>query len=212
MGNGCITNTPQNCKVILYPNEISETGSINAAKNTITITAPLTDIGNPIRGDILYSVTALTFAFTTPNKILTDADTTRVFDYVLGKGPQPTCPQGSMCRVTGGGYIFVDQQQDHGTFTIEVTVDPTGRIHGKAAYNDPAAGLDFRTILIASATFNRNAATISGNGVANNVSTNFSIGVQDNAEPGAGQDTFSINLQTGYSKSGVLQGGNIQIH
>src|SRR5436309_11351191 len=75
MGNGCITNTPQNCKVILYPNEISETGSINAAKNTITITAPLTDIGNPIRGDILYSVTALTFAFTTPNKILTDADT-----------------------------------------------------------------------------------------------------------------------------------------
>jgi len=212
MGNGCITNTPQNCKVILYPNEISETGSINAAKNTITITAPLTDIGNPIRGDILYSVTALTFAFTTPNKILTDADATRVFDYVLGKGPQPTCPQGSTCRVTGGGYIFVDQQQDHGTFTIEVTVDPTGRIHGKAAYNDPAAGLDFRTILITSATFNRNAATISGNGAANNVSTNFSIGVQDNAEPGAGQDTFSINLQTGYSKSGVLQGGNIQIH
>src|SRR2546430_11265039 len=51
---------------------------------TITITAPLSDLGSPITGDTLYSVTALTFAYTSANPILADGDATRAFDYVLG--------------------------------------------------------------------------------------------------------------------------------
>jgi len=212
-GDGCVTTTPQNCKIILYPSEKQESGTFSIATNTITITAPLSDIGSPIIGDKLYSVTALTYSFTSGNPILADADATRAFDYVLSKTVTPSnCPLGTTCKVTGGGYIFTDLQQDHGSFSIEVTVDSSGRIHGKAAYMDQATGLNFRTLLITSANFNGNTATITGTGAANGSETGFTISVQDNADPGAGHDTFSIQLETGYSKSGTLQGGNIQIH
>jgi len=164
-------------------------------------------------GDKLYSVTALTYASTAGNPILADADATRAFDYVLGKTVTPSnCPLGTTCKLTGGGYIFTDPpQQDHGSFSIEVAVDTSGRIHGKAAYIDQAAGLDFRTTLITSANFSGNTVTIKGTGTANGTPTNFQVTVQDN-DPGSAQDTFSIQLGTGYSKSGVLQGGTIEIH
>jgi hypothetical protein len=211
-GNGCVTTTPQNCKIIVYPAEHPESGTFNAATNTITITASLGDIGSPMIGDKLYSVTALTYASTAGNPILADADATRAFDYVLGKTVTPSnCPLGTTCKLTGGGYIFTDPpQQDHGSFSIEVTVDTSGRIHGKAAYIDQGTGVDFRTVLITSANFNGNTVTIQGTGTANGTTTNFQITVQDN-DP-SGQDTFSIQLGTGYSKNGVVQGGTIEIH
>ncbi len=212
-GNGCVTTTPQNCKIIKYPSEIPETGTINPSRGTITITAPLSDLGSLITGDTLYSVTALTFAVTNTNPVLTDGDATRAFDYVLGNAALPSnCPLGKTCNVTGGGYIFVDAQQDKGSFSIEVKVDTTGRIHGKVAYQDPAGGVDFTTSLITSATFNGKTVTFKGTGTNNNIATSFTITVQDRAEPGAGKDTFAITLGTGYSKAGTLQAGNIQIH
>jgi hypothetical protein len=212
-GNGCVTTTPQNCKIIKYPSEISETGTIDVPTNTITITAPLSDLGSPVTGDRLYSVTALTFAYTNANPILADADATRTFDYVLGKTALPSnCPLGTTCKVTGGGFIFVDAQQDKGSFNLEVKVDTAGHIGGKAAYRDSAGGVDFRTSLITSATFNGQTVSFKGTGTNNNIATSFTIIVQDNGEPGAGKDTFAITLGTGYSKAGTLQGGNIQVH
>ena len=212
-GDGCVTTTPQNCKIIVYPNEKVETGSINALAGIITITASLSDIGSPITGDELFSVTALTFGYVSHDPILRDADATRSFDYILGQTTTPTnCPKGQTCNVTGGGYIFTDAQQDRGSFSIEVTVDSSGRIKGKAGYQDHGTGLDFRTALITSAFFNGNTVTIQGTGTANGATTSFQITVQDNGEPGVGRDTFSIQLGTGYSRSGVLQGGNIVVH
>ena len=212
-GSGCVTTTPQNCKIIKYPSEISETGTIDVPTNTITITAPLGDLGSPVTGDTLYSVTALTFAYTNANPILADSDATRTFDYVLGKTALPSnCPLGTTCKVTGGGFIFVDALQDKGSFSLEVKVDTTGHILGKAAYRDAAGGVDFRTSLITSATFNGKTVTFKGTGTNNNIATSFTIIAQDKAEPGAGKDTFAITLGTGYSKGGTLEGGNIQIH
>src|SRR2546430_9539675 len=212
-GDGCITTTPQNCKIIVYPNEKIETGTINSVNGIITITAPLSDVGSPMRGDELFSVTALTFGYVHRNPILQDADATRPFDYILGQTTTPSnCPQGQTCKVTGGGYIFTDAQHDHGIFSIEVTVDASGRIRGKIAYQDQGTGLDFRTALVTSAFFNGNTVTVQGTGTANGTATSFQVTVQDKGEPGAGRDTFSIQLGTGYSRSGVLQAGNIQIH
>jgi hypothetical protein len=210
-GDGCITTTPQNCKIIVYPNEKAETGMIDKSAGTITITVPLSDLGNPITGDTLFSVTALTFGYITHNPILQDADATRSFDYVLTGTTMPSnCPPGTTCKLTGGGYISVDQQ-NHGSFSIEVTVDQSGRIIGKAAYQDHSTGLDFRTALITSALFSSTTVTIQGTGTANGTTTSFQITVQDVGDPGSGQDTFSIQI-TGYSKSGVVQGGAIEIH
>jgi hypothetical protein len=39
----------------------------------------------------------------------------------------------------------------------------------------------------------------------------FTVIVVDNGEPGT-SDTFSISLSNGYSASGTLVGGNVQIH
>src|SRR2546428_11585586 len=146
---------------MFYPAENQEPGTLNAATNTIKKTAPLNHIGSPLIGDKLYSVTALTYASTAGNPILADADATRAFDYVLGKTVTPSnCPLGTTCKLTGGGYIFTDPQQDHGSFSIEVTVAQSGRITGKAAYQDQGTGVDFRTVLITSANFKGNTVTI----------------------------------------------------
>lgn len=40
----------------------------------------------------------------------------------------------------------------------------------------------------------------------------YSIEVADNGEPGRGADTIKISLSNGYSASGILEGGNIQLH
>jgi hypothetical protein len=40
----------------------------------------------------------------------------------------------------------------------------------------------------------------------------FTVDVADNGEPGAGVDTFALQLSNGYAASGTLGGGNIQLH
>src|SRR5438046_9591175 len=54
-------------------------------------------------------------------------------------------------------------------------------------------------------------STISG--TANGGSVNFQVTVTDNAEPGAGSDTFRIEVPApAYIGTGTLGGGNIQVH
>src|SRR5207249_5207538 len=60
-GNGCVTTTPENCKIILYPREEVQSGSFNQATGTIVIDVPLADIGLPATGTVLFSVTGLSF-------------------------------------------------------------------------------------------------------------------------------------------------------
>ena len=57
------------------------------------------------------------------------------------------------------------------------------------------------------------SATFSGFAQVNGSSTlqSFTVHVTDVTEPGIGHDTFSITLSGGYSASGILTRGNIQI-
>jgi hypothetical protein len=55
-------------------------------------------------------------------------------------------------------------------------------------------------------------ASFAGNAIVNGVATTYHITVDDEAEPGAGTDSFSITTETGYSASGMLTQGNIQVH
>lgn len=72
-------------------------------------------------------------------------------------------------------------------------------------YNDPDHGVRLRV----------NRAMVDAcalpNGVIKAAALDFTVDVQDNGEPGSA-DTFSIQLSNGYSASGVLSGGNIQLH
>lgn len=209
-GDGCIVTAfiqanpvLRNCKILQYPQEKAQTGTLNSLTGVISVTVPLTDIGSPHLGDTLFSVTSLSFGQVLGSPILQDVDATRAFDFTVTNGA-PTTVQ----TVTGGGYIFTDAADDKGNFGLVARTDNTGQI----GYIDRGAGLTFKASLITSVAISGNQATIRGVGFANSVTTNYTIIVQDNAEPGAGADTFSIQLGTGYSRSGTLQGGNIQIH
>src|SRR2546426_5750966 len=89
VGNGCGTTTPENCKIILYPEENVESGTLNKATGTITINVPLVDIGSPATGTVLFSVTGLSFGQIAGDPILQDVDATRAFDFLVGGGTAP---------------------------------------------------------------------------------------------------------------------------
>ncbi|HET6203880.1 MAG TPA: post-COAP-1 domain-containing protein [Planctomycetota bacterium] len=133
-----------------------------------------------------------------------------------GLDDPPTVLQGTACHdfVTGGGTIavgsdianfgFVAGLVGNGTtlFVALNYIDHNTRMHVKAtsitAYN-PGVSPECRHF--------EGAAEIDGvSGFT------YTADVCDLGEPGAGVDTFSITLSTGYSASGLLQGGNIQLH
>jgi hypothetical protein len=55
-------------------------------------------------------------------------------------------------------------------------------------------------------------ATFFGHGTVDGTPTAYRIDVDDLGEPGAGHDTFELQTGTGYTISGVLARGNVQIH
>jgi len=201
-GNGCITNTPRNCKIILYPQEKSQTGSFNQQTGEIIIDVPLADVGGPGAGEVLFSVTALSFGEISGDPLFQDVDATRAFDFPLKRKPV------TERKVTGGGYIHTDALGNRGSFGLVAHTDNRGKI----TYVDHLTGMKFQSAMIDSVTIEGNIVTIKGMGFADNILTNFVVTVEDKAEPGTGVDTFSIQLGTGYLRSGVLQGGNIQLH
>ena len=55
------------------------------------------------------------------------------------------------------------------------------------------------------------SATINGEGTSNGHSVTFTVRVVDNGESGS-SDVFTISLSDGYSRSGTLTSGNVQVH
>jgi len=88
-GNGCVTTTPQLCKVVQYPAEVT-TVSGSRSGNTICIDVPnfLTTgfgAGRPINGSVLYNVTAFSGGRNdATTDVYADVDATRSFDFQVG--------------------------------------------------------------------------------------------------------------------------------
>jgi hypothetical protein len=57
-----------------------------------------------------------------------------------------------------------------------------------------------------------NRASFSGTAEVSGSPDTYRIEVQDNADPGAGADTFTITTSSGFSATGVLTHGDIQVH
>jgi hypothetical protein len=210
-GDGCLTTTPENCKVVQYPNEAPATGSISG--NVITIDVPIQGgfgPNRPILGGILHNVTALSAGRNSvPYDFYADLDATRSFDYRVTGGlpppPPPPPPPGEGCKVTGGGAISTGPGTE-GKFSLNAHVS----LKGKVQYRDGAAA-DFRSTRLTEVTCFPGRATIRGEGANNGHMVTFTVAVVDNGEPG-NTDGFSINLSDGYSRSGTLTNGNIQVH
>ena len=84
-GNGCTTTTPENCKIVQYPNEFPAEGRIEG--DTITIDVKIQGgfgPDRPIKSRVLHYVTALSAGRDDPSvDLYTDIDATRSFDFAL---------------------------------------------------------------------------------------------------------------------------------
>ena len=113
-------------------------------------------------------------------------------------------------HVTGGGYIG-DVLNDWVSFGFTAKSDGT-TVKAQCNVSDRSTGVEVKclnsTLLSQTATH----ATFVGDARVNGVTMGYRIDVDDLGEPGAGSDTFEIQTENGFTASGVLAGGNVQIH
>jgi hypothetical protein len=140
--------------------------------------------------------------------IYADVDATKSFDFPLGGGgpPPPPPPEGG-CKVTGGGAIATGPSTE-GSFSLNAHVN----LKGKVKYDD-GADADFRSTRLTevNCNFASHSATIEGEGISNGDPVTFTVDVIDNGETGR-TDVFGIELSDGYTRSGTLTEGNLQVH
>jgi hypothetical protein len=128
-----------------------------------------------------------------------------------------TCPTGEPCEdfITGGGWIMGTPSGSKATFAVSGGLHEDDADWGHLTYHehDRADGVKIKgtgvsdyTVIDEVTRRIEGSANVSGEGAVTYV-----IEVRDMGEPGRA-DTFSIELSNGYSASGTLGGGNIQLH
>lgn len=117
-----------------------------------------------------------------------------------------TEPLTSAGQATGGGRIPGDIN-----FGLTAKSDNNG-IKGNCTVIDRSSGTMIKCLDATSYFQVGTHATFGGHATVNGTPTTYRIKVDDNGEPGAGQDMFTITTTSGYSATGVLMDGNIQVH
>jgi len=117
--------------------------------------------------------------------------------------------------VDGNGSI-AGPHGGQATFHIDVKFQQVGKrttLTGSFSYSDPASNVSINSSSVSSLTFNGNQAHFTGPRTAGRraPAISFTVDVTDNGTPGT-NDIFSIHLSNGYSASGNLDSGDIQIH
>ena len=136
------------------------------------------------------------------------------FDNSVLLGFQDYCvapPSTPGAKITGGGWI--DVLGGRGTFGLTARASVDGTPSGNLTYQDHSLlSRTVKSTSITSVVVDGDCARINGTATVNGSgAVDFQTQVCDNGEPG-NNDTFSINMSDGYSASGTLRGGNIQIH
>ncbi len=141
---------------------------------------------------------------------------------VCGGSGGGTVPPTKPCRdfVTGGGWIKANSdaaghkkfKNDKATFGVSGGIK-NGQFWGQLSYNDherngvkvKSTSVTAYIVLDAVTRQIEGTAKVNGRG-----SFTYKVIVVDNGEPGR-NDVFSLELSNGYSVSGTLKGGNIQL-
>src|SRR3954468_7492646 len=108
-------------------------------------------------------------------------------------------------HVTGGGTIL--KKSVYFSFTADA--DANG-LKGNCNVKEGKTFIDCVTItsLVVVGTH----GTFSGTARQNGTLTTFTIDIDDLGEPASGRDRFTIKTGLGYSRSGLLSSGDIQVH
>src|SRR5688572_10400580 len=209
-------------KCLLYPGDTPIQGAVDQAAGTIRLSVPrfllkalagpTGDMQRPTEvpatvGSRFYDATAWSLGnVVSPvqdvQSFLQPFDNTPAFDFLLPAGGGGG--GGTGCKVTGGGSIASGSKE--GKFTVNAR----STLAGNVAYRDSAEGVDFRSSTLSSVNCSGSSATITGSGYNGNDPTTFTVEITDAGEPGT-SDTFSIELDNGYSRSGTLIRGNLQV-
>jgi len=180
--------------------QLGTAASLDATKFVGTILAgsavTFTGVGSSLVGRALAKT----------NVTMTGANITDTCAAQPGPGPVAhSCSD----RVTGGGYINAGHAKANFGVTGGIRKDA---FRGHLSYIDHGTGLKLKgtgvtSYVVVDATTRRIEGTASIDGVAGT----YKVVVSDNGEPGR-NDRFAITLSNGYSASGTLAGGNIQLH
>ena len=116
-------------------------------------------------------------------------------------------------KVTAGGWIAVGTDGGKGTFGLTSRANADGTPSGNLTYQDHVQDKTVKSTAVTSVIVNGNCATVLGTARVNGTpGFGFQVDVCDNGEPGKDTDTFSLVMSDGYTASGTLGGGNVQIH
>lgn len=114
---------------------------------------------------------------------------------------------------TGGGFLFDTPSGARGNFGVGGGLR-NGALWGHLNFIDHSTtpgmhvkGTSVTSYDVIDATTRRTTGSCTIDGVDGS----YVLVVSDNGEPGR-SDTFSLTLSTGYVASGVIDGGNIQLH
>src|SRR5262249_41091230 len=124
---------------------------------------------------------------------------------------KPACSGGDF--VTGGGWITGTPSGAKGTFAVAGGIK-NGAFWGHLSYDDHGSGgpkvkgTGVTAYPVVDATTRHIEGTCEINGAGG---FTYGADVADHGEPGR-SDTFRLHLSNGYTASGTLSGGNIQLH
>ena len=163
----------------------------NNSNSSITVNALHVTVNNPVTGGVTDVIIASAHA---------DINCTG----------NPACTGGDF--VTGGGWI-VTPSGAHGNFGVAGGIKNDG-FWGHLEYLDHGTGLKVHgtgvtAYVVTGTTMRHIEGTAEVNGQPG---FTYKVDVADNGEPGRNVDTFAISSSNGYTASGFLSGGNIQLH
>jgi hypothetical protein len=128
-----------------------------------------------------------------------------------------TCPPPGQLSCTGGDFVtgggwMTGQSGSRANFAVAGGIKQAA-FWGHLQFIDHGNGTSAKGTGVTSYGYTGPTSRhIEGTADINGVSGTYKVDVADNGEPGTGADTITIWLSTGYTASGTLRGGNIQLH
>jgi hypothetical protein len=160
-------------------------------------------------GDITVNALHVTVRDPLTGAVLADVVISSAHADIMCAGPPPLGKD----FVTGGGWITGTPSGAKANFGVAGGTKPNDALWGHLSYIDHGNGMKVKgTGVTAYTVVDSTTRQIDGTAAINGqAGFTYSVVVSDKGEPGR-NDTFSISLSNGYTASGKLAGGNIQLH